>query len=211
MADEPIVHVASESYSDYTINDRLSVFGGERDLWGADSLTRAQLEDPEFKIAFDANLGAGLLRADRVKVEVFFDVPRAGVQNEPIYNEYVVGAFYSDGDFVWAIADNGTAHQYLATGTGNTSGSLPVFPSRPGNEVVDGDITWVESGVYQPAALPPYYASGLLDGAIGRGPSGNRIFIVTGQKGVIRTSLDGDTWTDQDFLLTDFYALDFEF
>lgn len=188
---------ADQSYDDYAPEDRFSEFGGESDLWGLNEITVGQIQDPAFKIKFDADLGAARVRADQVKVEVFYTVPGTDVQNAQIYPEHQVNTSITNGDIVWAIADDGIAHQYVATGSGTTGSVAPVFPSWTGQTVVDGDITWTEAGQYQPASLPPYYKATLLSGAIGRDENGNRIFIIVGQKGLIKTSQNGKDWTER--------------
>lgn len=188
---------ADQSYDDYTAEDRFSEFGGEDDLWGLSEITVGQIQDPNFKIKFDADLGAARIRADQVKIEVFYTVPGTDVQNAQIYPEHQTNTAITNGDIVWVIADDGIAHQYVATGSGFTGSEAPVFPSWTGKTVVDGDITWTEAGQYQPASLPPYYKSTLLSGAIGTDENGERIFIIVGQKGLIKTSKDGKDWTER--------------
>jgi hypothetical protein len=191
-------YTSSDTHSNYDANPRESVFGGDTDLWGASEITLSQLQDPAFKIKFDANVGAGLLRADKVKVEVFFVASAQGTQNALIYDEHAVSTTYAPGDIVWAIADDGTAHIYTAAGTGDSGSKAPTFPSFSGQSVTDGYITWTESGVYLPKSLPIYHESELAAGSIGRDSNGNLLFILVGRNGLIRTSSDGDIWTDQD-------------
>ena len=198
MALEPVDYTSSDSYSNYSTDNGESVFGGEDDLWGADEITVAQINDPNFKISFDANVGAGLLRVDEVKVEVFYTISAAASQHEQTHDLHAVDTAYTDGDIVWAIADDGVAHKYLAVGTGNSASTSPSFSAIPGSTTEDGDIVWTETGQYQPYSFPPYSGSTLCSGSIGRNSSGERIFIVVGQKGTIKTSLDGDTWEEQE-------------
>lgn len=65
---------ATETHDDYSLNEKVSVFGGEEDTWGA-NLTPGILNDPSFAIKFDANVGDGLLCVDDITVEVFFTLP----------------------------------------------------------------------------------------------------------------------------------------
>lgn len=198
MAKEIIEYTADQAYSNYDRVDRVSEFGGKDDLWGATEITVAQLKDPNFSVLFDMELGAATFRADEVKVEVFYLRPAVGAQNATVYPEHENYTQYNDGDIIWVIADDGVAHEYVASGTGYSGVIPPTFPSFSGDTIVDGEIEWIESGVYQPASLPPYYESGLLSGAIGRNAAGQRTFLVVGQKGVVKTSEDGETWTIQD-------------
>lgn len=121
-------YTAAQTHSDYTGGDNLSTFGGDSDLWGAAAITPEQLADPAFKIAFDADIGAGILRVDEIAVEVFFELPQ---------------------------------------------------------------------GAYDPSGLPPFAAAGLQAGEIGPGPNGRPRFIVVGTGGAIKTSDDGDVWTER--------------
>lgn len=70
-------YTASQAYDDYTEDDKLSVFGGEFDLWGLTDVTAETFADPTLKVVFDADLGNGIYRVDDVKVEVFFTLPYA--------------------------------------------------------------------------------------------------------------------------------------
>jgi hypothetical protein len=187
---------ASQTYSGYTRQDRSSVFGGEDDLWGASEVTTQQLKDPNFTVAFDVDEGAGLLRVDSVKVEIFFKKFMASTTTQEILNEYQQDTVYAEGEQVWAIASDGYTRIYTAT-AGTSGSSLPVFPNANGSTVEDNDITWTESGLYSPAALPPYWNSELLDATIGVGVNGARTFVVVGRQGKIKTSLDGDAWTER--------------
>jgi hypothetical protein len=123
-----VTHTATQTYSDYTANDSLSVFGGEEDMFGAE-ITRDVLIDPTFKVLFDAELGSGVVSVDDVSVEVFYTI------------------------------DAGNPELINAEG------------------------------------LNTY---GLLSGTIGRGEYGETIFVVVGGQGVIKTSPDGETWTERE-------------
>jgi len=197
MAIEPVDYTSSDSFSNYTRGDLDSVFGGADDLWGASEITAEQLNDPAFKIKFDADVGAGRLRADAVSVKVFYSAPFAQTSGAPVYDIHAVSTVYTDGDIIWAISDDGVAHTYSAEGTGNSGATTPTFPSAPGGTVVDGDITWTESGEYIPQSFPPYYTSQLQAGTIGRDSTGRTIFMVVGVKGLIKTSVNGDDWVTQ--------------
>lgn len=188
-------YTSSDTYSDYGLSEKYSVFGGEDDLWGADEITLEQIQDPNFSIKFDTDLGAGRFRVDSVRVELFYILPGSGAQNATVYEQWSPLTVYALNEIIWAIASDGTIRQYQAT-TAGTSGSVqPTFGSIPGSVYDDGTVQWTEVGQYLAAEMPPYYASELLSGAIGRGPSGQRRFIVVGQKGVIKYSDDGQTWT----------------
>lgn len=197
MATQEVDYTASQTYDNYALPDRVSTFGGETDLWGASEITVAQLMDSSFKVAFDADVGGGVLRVDRVTIEVYYTAPPSAPQNQPTYNTHAVSTNYTGGNIVWAIADDGVAHLYTATGSGLSGATAPVFPGTAGATTVDGAITWTESGQYQPASLPKNYDSLLTAGAIGRNAAGERIFIVVGKNGLIKTSTDGTTWTEQ--------------
>jgi hypothetical protein len=75
MADILTDYTSSDTYGNYSVTDRISVFGDEDDLWGADEVTLAQLLDPAFVVKFDADLGQGTYRVDKLSIEVFYDVP----------------------------------------------------------------------------------------------------------------------------------------
>lgn len=74
MALVPTDFTAPESYSEYTSIDTISEFGDEDELWGADSITIDDLNDPAFAVKFDANLGVGTYRVDKISLEVFYDI-----------------------------------------------------------------------------------------------------------------------------------------
>jgi len=197
MAIEEVDYTSSDSFSNYTRGDLDSVFGGSTDLWGASEITAEQLNDPAFKIKFDANVGAGRLRADAVSVKVFYSAPFAQTSGAPVYDIHAVASPYTEGDIIWAISDNGVAHTYVATGTGNSGATAPTFPSESGGTVVDEDITWTETGEYIPQSFPPYYTSQLQAGTIGRDSTGQTLFMVVGAKGLIKTSVNGNDWVAQ--------------
>lgn len=197
MGDLLTDYTATEAYDDYTAQDKDSVFGGPEDLWGASEITLTQLRDPSFAVKFDADLGTTLIRADMVKVEIFYTTPGTDAQNALLHPEHQTSTTYAEGDIVWIIADDGIAHQYVSSG-GTSDATAPVFTSAAGSTVSDGDITWTEAGQYQPASLPPYYQSDLLSGAIGRDANGVKTFVIVGTKGTVKTSQDGETWTEQD-------------
>lgn len=75
MALTPTDFTSSDSYDDYSPTDLISVFGDEDDLWGADEVLLEALEDPSFAVKFDANLGIGTYRVDKISIEVFYDIP----------------------------------------------------------------------------------------------------------------------------------------
>lgn len=128
MAEEEVDLTSSDSYSNYTNADLISEFGDEDDLWGSDEITPSQLQDPTFAIKFDANLGKGTYRVDKLSIEVFYDIPV------------------------------------------------------------------VEIGA---PLLPPWQDEELQAGCVGR-ENGLKKFVVVGQKGLMRVSDDGETWTEQE-------------
>jgi len=75
MAIEEVELTAAETYDNYSSNDIVSEYGDEDDLWGADDIPLSSLNDPSFAVKFDANLGVGTYRVDKLSIEVFYEVP----------------------------------------------------------------------------------------------------------------------------------------
>lgn len=159
-------YTATQSYDDYTRTDKVSTFGGETDLWGAE-LTPEMLNDPDFAVIFDADVGAGLLRVDDVKVEVFFTLP--------------TGQYDPDGLPPWASSG-------LIDGCiGTDADSLLLFVVVGINGTIktsSNGTDWTEqdSGVAETLRGVTY---------------GDGEFVAVGDNGVILRSSDSVTWTQE--------------
>lgn len=127
MADILYGFESSDSYSNYQRNDLISEYGGEDDLWNTNGMTLDDLNDPDFAVKFDADLGKGIYRVDNVTIEVFYEVPLD-----------VLGA----------------------------------------------------------PALPPWKEEGLQAGAVVKDDVGQTQFVVCGSAGLMKKSIDGETWTE---------------
>lgn len=121
------IYTSTDTHTDYDFNERVSVFGGEDDVWGA-NLTPEILNSPGFTITFDAEVAAGTLFVDEVVVEVFFTLP---------------------------------------------------------------------AGQYDPDGLPPWSDEALQHGCISSDSEGNRMFVVVGKNGLVKTSHDGWEWGEK--------------
>lgn len=158
-------YTAAQTYDDYTVQDKLSVFGGEIDLWGA-TVTPETLKAPEFEVIFDADVGAGTLRVDQIYIEVFFTVPMGQYDPDglPPFAESVILA-----GCVGRSAEGRS--QFVVVGS---QGLIRTS--------YDG-LTWLEreSGVAETLRSVSW---GPVEG-----------FVATGDGGVVVTSPDGVTWT----------------
>ena len=156
-------YTSTDTYDDYTGTDKDSVFGGADDLWG-NVWTPALLNDPSFKIVFDADVGTGILRVDQLKIEVFYTLPVGNPSTDELP--------HADSGLLTVIIGQGPsgAPRFVVAGAGGRIKTSDDF----GN-------TWDEvvSPVTDTLRCSAFGTSG---------------FILAGGNGVILSSADGDAW-----------------
>ena len=66
---------------------------------------------------------------------------------------WVSGTYYQAGAFVvptnpWSDTTNVPVNQFLARNSGVSGSSVPTWPGKVGQTVIDGGVTWINQGIY---------------------------------------------------------------